>query len=391
MTRTPKLKLIVYEAGVDTISPIGMIQEYTSLSYSPCFDDIGTFELNLPFSVEVMNLVSRQDNCEKIILLEDGICGICHKVQFSQSPSDKSIKIKGQLAEGFLDNFAVPQKVIEIPDSVASAEDIQSIVQTEAQRSWTATNGTWWRAVEPIIPATDSSFKLLDGYNGGRCSATRFVRDFCMLCDKGYSVRYDDADSRFKFQFLSYKDRTMSQNTNPPVLISAKLGSLYSSKFTLNSQNWKNIVMAVATYNYEGREYTTELPVTYDEYGSVSAIPRKDRRAVYVDVDLTAETITTLTDIPIRIKREAKKILYDYALVKSYDCEVNSVDNSFVFGVDYFLGDKVTVYDEQLQLQIDAQVKEYTKTYSSSGMKFEPVFGFSQPTLNRILKQKGVI
>lgn len=391
MKRTPELKLIVYEMGATTISPIGILQEYTSLSYSPCFDDVGIFELSIPFSVEAMNLVSRQDNCEKLILIEDGICGICQKVQLSQSPTSKSIKIKGQLAEGLLDNFAIPQQIIDIPSSSATAQDIQDVVRAEAQRNWSAADGTWWRAVEPLVHTTDDSYKLMDGYNGGRCSGTRYVRDFCMLCDKGYSVRYDDTDSRFKFQFLSYKDRTMSQNTNPPVLISTNLGSLYSSKFVLNSQNWKNIVFAVATYNYNGSEHTTELPVTYDEYGSVSSIPRKDRRAAYAEVDLTAETISSVSDIPKRIRREAKKILYDYALVKSYGCEINSTDNSFIFGVDYFLGDKVTVYDEQLQLQIDAQIKEYTKTYSSSGMKFEPVFGFSQPTLNKILKQKGVI
>lgn len=391
MTRTPELKLIVYEMKTSTISPIGILQEYTSLSYNPCFDDIGSFELNLPFSFEAMNLVERQDNCEKIILLEDGICGICHKVQLSHSPTEKSIKIKGQLAEGLLDNFGIPQKIVAVPDSVANAVDIQDYVQTEAQRNWSSDNGTWWRAVEPIVHTTDSSYKLVDGYNGGRCSGTRFVRDLCMICDKGYSVRYDDTDARFKFQFLSYTDRTVNQNTNSPVLISTKLGSLYSSKFVLNSQNWKNIVIAVATYTYNGTEYTTELPVTYDEYASIQSIPRKDRRAAYVEMDLTAETVSSIQDIPKMIKREAKKSLYEYALVKSYDCTINSTDNSFIFGVDYFLGDKVTVYDEELQLQLDAQVKEYTVTYSSSGKKFEPVFGFSQPTLNRILKQKGVI
>ena len=392
MNRTPELKLIVYQMGATTISPIGILQEYISLSYTPCFDDIGSFELNLPFSVEAMNLVQRQDNCEKLVLLEDGICGICHKVQLSQSPSEKTIKIKGQLAEGLLDNFAIPQKIVPIPYSAAEAVDIQYHTYAEAERNWSSADGTWWRGVEPIIHETDSSYLLLDGYNGGRSSGTRFIRDFCMICDKGYSVRYDDTDARFKFQFLSYADRTVNQSTNPPVLISTKLGSLYSSKFVLNSQNWKNIVFAVAKYSYNGNEYTTEIPVTYDEYtGGISDIPRKDRRAVYVEMDLTAETVSSVADVNKMVKREAKKILYEYALVKSYDCSINPTDNSFIFGVDYFLGDKVTIYDEELQLQLDAQVKEYTMTYSSSGKKFEPVFGFSQPTLNRILKQKGVI
>lgn len=393
------LKLIVYQMLTSSIQAIGMVQEYISLSYNPCFNEVGSFTLTIPFSKENFDLVIRQDDCEKLISLGDGFVGIAYKVYIKNTPDKKQIQIKGQLAEGILENNAAPALNISPSSAATNLPNIEQIISDYISTAITNTaTSTWWQGVvfTPSNPQ-NSSYVLTDGVQVEAGTSRKFIESLSKAADKGYSVRLKTQGTTdlLELKINSYTDRTISQSQVDPVVISAKLGDLYSSEFTLNSQNWKNIVYAYGTYSTSDGDETEVMEiVTYDEYqGGISDIPVQQRRATYAPVDIQFESGETPTEAGARAiaRREGKLVLYDYALVKSYGCKIQEHNGTFSFGVDYFLGDKMTIYDEELGIQIDAQLLEYTKTYSAKGESFEPVFGFSQPTLNRILKQKGVI
>lgn len=383
------LKLVVYEILDDSISPIGLLQEYNSLSYSPCFDEVGSFSLTIPFSQEAFDLVSRANDKEKLIHLDDDFVGVCHKVQATQSPAKKQIKIQGTLAEGLLENSVV--KTVNVYPSATKSPynllNIQSLITFQINAN---TSKTWCPAIVFESQQTDDSFVLEDGYQGGRSTYRSFIEDVCKLCNKGYKVRINSEANKLLLNLVTYTDRSLNQTKNDPVLISAKLSSLYSSDFCLNSQNYKNVVFAYAKFQYNDAEQLMESIVTYDAK-PLADLPLSKIRASYDEVDIEQQDDMGLEDIQAAVRREGKQKLYDYNLIKSYECELNEEEGTFKFNQDYFLGDVVSVYDETLGIQIDAQLKEYTKTYDKNGEKFEPVFGFSQPTLNKVLKQKGVI
>jgi hypothetical protein len=320
------------------------------------------------------------------------IVGICHKITCSESPTTSKITIKGQLASGLLENSVV-KSVNVLPTTDDRGKDkyvnLQALVDHTIKSNQTK---TWWSGVSfKIASSSDATWELNDGFQILRCSFEEFLESACKTCDKGFEVVLNQTTNKMDLNLLSSKDRSINQNSISPVLISAKLGSLYSSEFSMNSQDYKNVIYAYATFTYNNEEKTMEAVVVYDEAGSLDNIPTAEIRAAIEDVEIEQTDDMTLYDVQLATRRAGKQKLYEHNFVKSYECKINEDSTSFKFGEDYFLGDTVTVYDEVLGLQIDAQLREYTVTYNSSGQSFEPTFGFSQPTLNRILKQKGVI
>lgn len=384
-----ELKLLVFEMRNNNLYPIGMLQDYISLTYSPNFKDSGSFILNIPFTKDDFELVMKQSDKEKIVLLEDGYLGICHKVQCKQNPKSKTIKIQGTLAEGLLDNAIVTQIIQIFEDTTANTLLTQMFFADPDETDYFSRS--IWPAI--IYDSEVSSEKTVHtGFQSGYCSLLRFIKDVCNHCDTGFRVKYNQNSNILNLSVIDYVDRSVSQNTNPAVIISNKTGSLYESEFSINSQAYKNFIQVYGSFKRNGTEYPIVIGQGYGVISYPTAIPPAERRCAMYDVGIVdVPNNTSSSAIQALFKTQAKELLYEANLIKSYKCKLIEAESSFKFGSDYFLGDNVTIIDTDIGLQMDAQLVEYTKTYSQNGETFEPIFGISQPTLNRVLKQKGVI
>ena len=61
----------------------------------------------------------------------------------------------------------------------------------------------------------------------------------------------------------------------------------------------------------------------------------------------------------------------------------------YVYGVDYFKGDKVIVEDEEIGVKVIAKITEVSENYDDK-YELEITFGYSYPTLIEKLKQRTV-
>lgn len=142
--------------------------------------------------------------------------------------------------------------------------------------------------------------------------------------------------------------------------------------------------------------YTYEVPTGFK------------RREVYVDARDIQQLTEPLPDMPIAQsmsmrefvdeeyydmlrQRGKEKLSDDYRAIESYKSEIrNDEKAAYIFGRDFYLGDKVTVIDDELSLRLDAVVTGVTITAFSGGRTIEPTFGFEAPTVYQQIK-KGVI
>lgn len=384
------LKIIVYEMQTDKISPIGMIQDYISLSYTNPAISVGSFILVIPYTEDNLNLLSRYKEKEKIVLF-DGILGIAYKVMPQKTKSGKTIKVQGTLIKGILSNFAIGlvNRFASATSAPGNLLDVQSSIAYEIGQL--KTKSRWWNAIDFKTVTTDSSWVLSDGFQGGRTTLDELMEDVCRLSDKKYDMYLDQDSQKIVMEMGNCINRSFSQKKNPEVILSTSLGDIQESEYYLNSQDYKNVIYAYSSFKYNDQDEVIEMPVTYDEYTTPSNIPITQRREFYSQVEIQQEDGMSLQDISKLVRQEGKKILYDKALIKSYSCKLSENSQMFKFGTDYFLGDTVSVYDGELGIEIEARLEEYTKTYSSSGYTFEPSFGFAQPSITRMLKRKGVI
>lgn len=81
--------------------------------------------------------------------------------------------------------------------------------------------------------------------------------------------------------------------------------------------------------------------------------------------------------------------LAEHQLVRSFSAVVRTRDPTYVYGVDFFLGDTITVSDERLGVTVDAVVQGARRTAGEDGETLALTLGYGPPTLGDILKRKA--
>ena len=119
-----------------------------------------------------------------------------------------------------------------------------------------------------------------------------------------------------------------------------------------------------------------------------------DLRELFIDARDLQSTQSQGGSIP---ESEYKKMLGErgntklenYKAIETFEASLrNSSSLEHQFGVDFFLGDTVTIYDSRMRVQIDAVVTSVIYTYDEKGLNVDLVFGYEQPTLANKLRRR---
>ncbi len=81
--------------------------------------------------------------------------------------------------------------------------------------------------------------------------------------------------------------------------------------------------------------------------------------------------------------------LAENQLVQSFNATIRTHDPTYKFGVDFFLGDTITVADERLGVSVDAVVQGVEHSVSRDGESLSLILGYAQPTLHERLQRKA--
>lgn len=81
--------------------------------------------------------------------------------------------------------------------------------------------------------------------------------------------------------------------------------------------------------------------------------------------------------------------LAEAQLVQSFDATVRTLNPTYQYGADFFLGDTITVTDERLGVTVDAVVYGISRSVGKEGESLSLMLGYSQPTVYDILKRKA--
>ena len=182
-----------------------------------------------------------------------------------------------------------------------------------------------------------------------------------------YELGYDVTLNNGNFVFTVYKgsDRSFAQSDNPYVIFSPDYENLLSTDYTADMTEYKNVALVKG----EG-EGTAKKTATA---GTGSGI---DRFEITVDggslsSDSDGGTIPA-GDYTAQLKAKGEDELTQHPLLKAFAGEVQSEVN-FVYGTDYFLGDKVETLNE-FGIQASARIIEIIDSEDETGHTLIPTF-----------------
>lgn len=368
----------LYIMDPDTLDRLAIINDYSARAWNRVWGESGSFRLWAPITPEneeflvAENLIWPDD--QKLV----GVIESIHKYT-EEGSNMPQVEISGR----FITDCYLSRRIIwgnffkkGVPSSVLKQLiEEQSIGCSNLSRRFGSTISA--------SMSIDSSVPIQE--------AITYCNSYGNLWEevKGISLEYG-LDVEFEYRVDNgipaisgsiYAGQNKAQEVN----LSTDLGFLTSPDYLWDSTDYCNTALVAGEGEGADREIVSIIP---------SSATGRNRRELYVDArDLqkTSEGGTSMSDEEYTdsLTQRGNNKLLEFPLYETYECSLQLTgQEGYIFGVDYNLGDTVTLTDTILKVQVQARVKEHQFSEDKDGRVDVLVFGLAVPTITSLVKRR---
>lgn len=355
------------------LSPLGAVDVITGLTWTEKFSDAGNFELWCPVN---------DHNVE--LLLEDNIvwpggetAGIIEfKELVISEDNTASLHIQGRLLSGLLDYRVIYPTLITsgtISQILCTQVDTFLVNPEDEKRKIPGLE------IDPEQPSLGPTVSYQKTGDSVLMEASKLGEANSL----GFKVRFAPKDKKMTFCVYQGVDKTLDQGVVAPLLFSSDLDDILDSSYLHNKSELRNVAYVLGEDSGANRKLK--------QLGDSSGFSRKE---LFVDArDIQSETESG-EKIPEEeyfsmLEERGLTTLEDYKDIEVFSATIRTRGvTTYTYGVDYFLGDRVTVYDRRLKVKTNALITQVTTTWDEEGKVLDVVFGYEQPTLANKLKRR---
>lgn len=373
------VEIQVFKLDNTTFEAIGGINHFTSLMWPDAFNGYTTFELNAPVTEENKMLI-KQNN---IIWCGGDKAAKIEIISFEMNDDgEKTFKVKGRTLEQILTTRVVfgTYNCTNKKSSTAMYEIVNSQCVNPTDEN---------RKIPFLECAADEKIGKTISFQKTGGEVYDAITSIAKDADLGFDILFRPKEKKLIFKVHAGVDRT-AESSNEQVIFSTALEDLLKSSYYTNNQDVKTLAYVAGEGDGINRKYIVSGNVTTKGFA---------RKELYVDArDIQSEyknedgSTSTLTD------NEYDNLLNDRGIEKLSACDLTETFEAsmrvvgnvqYVYGVDYFKGDKVIVEDEEIGVKVIAKITEVSENYDDK-YELEITFGYSYPTLIEKLKQRTV-
>ena len=334
------------------------------------FDDAGEIEFYV--SLQYASDIQEDD----IVWFGGRKASIVEGIALSKnSEGKKMLKVTGRTAESYLERRT-------IYPSIQKTGNVSTVMRFLLDNN----------VVNPTDPSRQISFITLDAQQqtlgdsisyqqtGGNLLSE--IVSLCQAHSLGFLLEFNPENVSFVFKVYQGTNHSVNQSSNPTVYISSRLDDILDSSYQSNTSNYRNFAYVGGEGEGSERTYATVDPDSVTGYS---------RRELFVDArDLQSEVDGTTVDAntyTAMLQDRGLKKLESNKIVQEYSADIVQHPSAYTFGVDYNLGDTVTVYDADLQVTVDAVVSALITTKAQGKNSTSILFGYGPPTIHKKLKE----
>lgn len=349
--------------------PLGIVNQFTSLTWTSRTTTFGGFELWCPLVKENSELL-KPDN---LVWTGGDELGVVETIKKSTDKNGITLTVSGRFIESWLSRRIV---LGQYSGTGAVSDHIRGMVNMNA--------------ISPSNPSRKIPFISLDANYTPLGPRISFSNSYGNLWTtsldlaKSHSlfprVVADVPGRTLCFKVLGGTDRSLEQSVFPSVVLSTDLSDILSDSYTLDSTS----LCGTAIVAGEGEGTNRKTSVVNDNLSGLS------RRELFVDArDLQNDEGWSDSVYDGILQERGKVKLLNSSLVESFNADIRMYGaRAYEYGVDYFLGDRVTMQDKNLEVQVSTEISEVKKTWDEGGYGVSLVLGTSAPTITQLLKRK---
>lgn len=372
MLLNKSIQIIVFQINNNVFDQIGDISQYTTLIWPDAFNGYASFELWAPITDDNSELL-KQGNViwtggENAAVIE------IVKAIFDEE-GEKEFDVKGRTLEKYLTDRIVWGSY--------SGKGFTSTIMYDLVNKNCINPSNNNRKIPWLVNSTDKKVgKNISQYQKTGGELYDALVSLATEGDIGFSVLFDPRNKKLVFEVRAGTDRTYGNpQGNDPVVFSTELEDILSSSYYSNDQDKKTTAMV------QGEDKGVARKTVH--VGETSGVGF-NRRELYVDArDLQSElygddgSVTKLTDAQYlsTLSQRGKEKLAECTVTEIFEAQIRQFgDVQYEFGKDYVKGDKVTVIDEQLGVQVSARITEVEEDFDDE-YALVLTFGYSYPTV----------
>lgn len=413
--------------------PLGLLNQFTALTWTSRTTTFGGFELWCPMLSENSELL-KPDN---LLWIGGDELGVIETIQKStDEQGSTTLQVSGRFIESWLERRIIWGQYSGtevVSNHLRNLVTMNAISPSDTKRKIPLLSlATDQDSLGPIISFSNSYGNLWTTSLELANANSLFLR-----------ILADVPNGKLSFKVLQGTDRSIEQGVVPAVVLSTDLSDILSDSYTLDATSWCD--MALVAGAGEGAERKTievngsltglsrrELFVdardlqNYEEWPTVTTITtfildegthevqvvtkiemtnpstgeKTTTSTTETKVDKTAKAgvVTTegTTQVLIEdsvyagmLQERGKSKLLEVPLVESFDANIRMYGaRAYEYGVDYFIGDRVTMQDKNLAIQVSTEISGVQQTWDEDGYSVALVLGTSAPTITQLLKRK---
>lgn len=347
----------------DTMRIVDILRKYECSQYELKAREIGAFTINAMLDKENLYLMNKTKNY--YVLLDDDVFGVIESVKReSDSETSRVFTIKGSLSLKLLEYRVIKGQVTFKGKSYKYIEELvkQNLIMSDDENRNVAlsvefedeerlkqicstvdkqvTGGSLWDEISEVAEADKLKIILRPNVVAINVEHPQNIDGWTLIIGAG-------------------EDRTRHRANNAvsTVMFSQSLSNIANTDYIVDRSKLRNTVYIAG----EG-EGTDRKWYNIDVNSDVTFGERKgwNRRELWVDArDVQSEQDNKkLTDAEYEelMKQRADEKAKDNDLSEEYTATVTDITKQYTYKKDYNIGDFVTIADEELGMEIDAQI-----------------------------------
>lgn len=345
---------------------VGIIDDYVSLIWRPAYYSVGDFELYMRASSEAVALLQKN---YYLVREKDMAVDESGNTTYKNVMIIKKFHLSTDAEAGdFLTYTGRELKFILHQRIIWKQTNLNSKVEYALRRLVKE------NAIEPtdsnrVIPAltlgeeTGLTATIRKQITGAYLDES--IEGICATCGYGWTVYIENAS--MVFSVYQGVDRSYNQNGIPYVVFGDRFDNLLNSEYELNSEEYANTNLIAGEGEGTARIYTT---IGSDNVGLDRYELFTDARDISQNKE-TEDEITLEEYLELLQERGAEK-LASRVITEGFTGEVLS-DLTFKYGIDFFLGDTVTVMNSY-GISKNVMVLSAIESVDETGTKLIPQF-----------------
>ena len=361
--------------------PLGLINQFTALTWTSRTTTFGGFELWCPMLPENSELL-KPDN---LLWIGGDELGVIETIQKStDEQGGTTLQVSGRFIESWLERRIIWGQYSGtevVSNHLRNMVNLNAISPSDPKRVIPNLRlSTTQEALGPSISFSDSYSNLWNTVVELANSHSLFIR-----------IKANVPEGELLFTILKGTNRSVEQSILPAVVLSTDLSDILTDSYTLDATSWCN--MSLVAGAGEGIQRKTS-----EVNGSLSGLSRRELFVDARDLQDYEEVITSegTTQVPLAtsvydgmLQERGKSKLGEVPLVESFDANIRMYGpRAYEYGVDYFLGDRITMQDPNLGIQVSTEISEVQQSWDENGYSLSLVLGTSAPTITQLLKRK---